>query len=139
RINHTKNNRLASIENSIKLITLEIIKTMKTQLLFAALFVTALGSAQTAIKNYKSGSDDLASDNYIENDHLLTLALPDYELAGNYSISGVLNNKLAGEVNSATIAYRVDNGKTVSERIAANALSRGTVVTGFQSSSQVLL
>jgi hypothetical protein len=111
---------------------------MKTQFLFAALFVAAVGTAQTAIKNYESPdlNFDVASD---IQEHLLTLDIPDYGIAGNYSISGVLNNKLAGEVKSATISYNVDNGNTVSAKLATGALSRGADVTSFKSEAAVNL
>lgn len=113
---------------------------MKTQFLFAALFVATIGTAQTAIKNYEDGSTGYApASEVIENESLLTLDIPSYGLAGNYSIAGVLSNKLAGDVKSATINYSVDNGSTVSETFTDNALSRGADVTGFKAQADVNL
>jgi hypothetical protein len=108
---------------------------MKTKFLFAALFVATLGMAQTAVKNYESS--DLSSDQLPE--QLLTLDLPDFEVAGSYSIAGMLNNKLAGDVKSATINYTIDNGNVVSERITVDAASRGAEATNFKSQSTVNL
>lgn len=111
---------------------------MKTQFLFASLFVTALCTAQTAIKSYETDPSDLSA-TVVENEQLLTLTIPDYGIAGNYSISGELNNKLAGDVKSATISYSVDNGTVATESFAPSALSRGASVTSFKSNSDLNL
>lgn len=110
---------------------------MKTQFLFASLLVSALCTAQSATKNYDYLSD--LSNTVVENEHLLTLDIPDYGIAGSYSISGELNNKLAGDVKSATIHYSVDNGLAVSENLATSALSRGASITSFKCASDVNL
>jgi hypothetical protein len=111
---------------------------MKTQFLFASLFVSALCTAQTAIKSYETDPSALST-TMVENEQLLTLTIPNYGIAGSYSISGELSNNLAGNVQSATINYSVDNGRAMSESLAPSALSRGAAVTSFTCKSDVNL
>ena len=100
------------------------------------MFAAAMGNAQNAINTLDYAPD--AQPLIVENENLLNLtSLPDYGLAGTYSISGELNSKLAGDVKSATISYIVDNGQPITEKITPEV--GRSVVDNFRFQSDVNL
>lgn len=114
---------------------------MKKNLFIIALFAAVATSAQTPLatkslsypSNYNPSSLPLIEEGLIK-----VTSLPNYGLAGSYSISGELNNNLAGEVKSATIHYIVDNGNTITQSLVPNASSRG-IITDYKFQSDINL
>lgn len=111
---------------------------MKTNLLLVLSFAATLGSAQTIVKNDEIVNNEIPIDELIQDNHLFQLDIPDYGLAGNYHMTGILNQERVSSASDLTINYAVDDKAVVSEKMAVNKI-RGAEPANFNSQSAIFL